>query len=273
MLILFVVLRPIYVLFTTSRRNLSSSGVDRGSAGWDNFTQLWDRYEIWPIVLRTGLWVVVIVTVSVLVALPLAQFLDKDFPGRRLVRYALIFPWAASVLMTALVYRWMLNAFYGVINRVLLDLHLIDEGIDWLGDTRQAMFWMMFVAIFVSIPFTTYVVLAGLQTVPQELYEAAAIDGAQPFQTWRRVTLPQLRPALLVATLINIINVFNSFPIIWAMTEGGPGFETSTTTLFMYKLAVQNDRLGPSAAMAIVNLGLVFIVVVIYLTVSRWKES
>ena len=224
--------------------------------------------------LRTGLWVVVVVTVTVLlVALPLAQFLDKDFPGRRLVRYALIFPWAASVLMTALVYRWMLNAFYGVINRVLLDLNLIDEGIDWLGDTRQAMFWMMFVAIFVSIPFTTYVVLAGLQTVPQELYEAAAIDGAQPLQTWRRVTLPQLRPALLVATLINIINVFNSFPIIWAMTEGGPGFETSTTTLFMYKLAVQNDRLGPSAAMAIVNLGLVFIVVVIYLRASRWKES
>jgi ABC-type sugar transport system permease subunit len=76
-----------------------------------------------------------------------------------------------------------------------------------------------------------------------------------------------------VATLINIINVFNSFPIIWAMTEGGPGFETSTTTLFMYKLAVQNDRLGPSAAMAIVNLGLVFIVVVAYLGVSRWNES
>jgi multiple sugar transport system permease protein len=272
-LIVFVVLRPIYALFTTARRDLSSAGVDRGSAGWDNFTTLWDRFDLWPIIVRTAVWVVVVVAVTLLISLPLAQFLDKQFPGRRLVRYALIFPWAASVLMTALVFRWMLHAFYGVVNRVLLDLNLIDRGIDWLGDTNKAMVWMMFVGVFVSVPFTTYVVLAGLQTVPAELHEAAAIDGAQPFQTWWRVTLPQLRPAILVATLVNIINVFNSFPIIWAMTQGGPAFRTSTTTLFMYKLAIQNNRLGPSAAMAIVNLGLVFLVVIAFLRVSRWNES
>lgn len=272
-LIVFVVLRPIYVLFTTARRDLSPAGVDRGSAGWDNFTVLWDRFDVLPIIARTAVWVVVVVAVTLLVSLPLAQFLDKQFPGRRIVRYALIFPWAASVLMTALVFRWMLHAFYGVVNRVLLDLNLIDRGIDWLGDSNKAMVWMMFVAVFVSVPFTTYVVLAGLQTIPGELHEAAAIDGARPFQMWRRVTLPQLRPALLVATLVNIINVFNSFPIIWAMTQGGPAFNTSTTTLFMYKLAIQNDRLGPSAAMAIVNLGLVFLVVLAYLRVSRWNES
>ena len=189
-----VVLRPIYVLFTTSRRDLSPSGRDRGPAGWANFRELFDDGDLVPIMLRTGVWVVVVVSVTVLVSLPLAQFLDKEFPGRRLVRYALIFPWAASVLMTALVFTWILNAFYGVSNRVLLDLNIIDKGIDWLGDPRKAMVAMMFVGIFVSIPFTTYVVLAGLQTVPHELYEAAALDGASPWQVYQRVTMPQLRP-------------------------------------------------------------------------------
>jgi multiple sugar transport system permease protein len=273
-LISVVVLRPIYVLFTTSRRDLSGSGRDRGPAGWENFSELFsDRYDLFPIVVRTGAWVVFVVAVTLLVSLPLAQFLDKPFPGRRFVRYALIVPWAASVLMTSLVFKWILNPFYGVLDRLLTDLNLIDEPIDWLGETGKAMWAMMFVAIFVSVPFTTYVVLAGLQTVPQEFYEAAAIDGATPWQAWRRVTLPQLRPALLVATLVNIINVFNSFPIIWSMTQGGPGFRTSTTTVFMYKLAVENERIDVSAAMAVINLVLVFIVVLLYLRATRWKEQ
>jgi ABC-type sugar transport system permease subunit len=273
-LIAVVVLRPIYVLFSTSRRDLSGSGRDRGPAGWDNFRELFsDRYDLVPIFVRTAAWVVVVVAITLLISLPLAQFLDKPFPGRRFVRYSLIVPWAASVLMTSLVFKWILNPFYGTFNRLLRDMNLIDEPINWLGETGTAFWAMIFVAIFVSVPFTTYVVLAGLQTVPQEFYEAAAIDGATPWQAWRQVTLPQLRPALLVATLVNIINVFNSFPIIWSMTQGGPGFRTSTTTVFMYKLAVENERIDVSAAMAVVNLVLVFIVVLLYLRATRWREQ
>ena len=95
---------------------------------------------------------------------------------------------------------------------------------------------MMVVAIFVSLPFTTYALLAGLQTIPSEVYEAARVDGAGALAAYRSITLPLLRPAFLVAALINVINVFNSFPIIWEMTRGGPGYETSTTTTFMFKL-------------------------------------
>ena len=95
---------------------------------------------------------------------------------------------------------------------------------------------MMVVAVFVSLPFTTYALLAGLQTIPDEVYEAARVDGASRWRIYRSITLPLLRPALLVAALINVINVFNSFPIIWEMTRGGPGYETSTTTTFMFML-------------------------------------
>jgi multiple sugar transport system permease protein len=272
-LVFQVVLRPIFVLFQTSRQDISRAGVARGSVGWDNFTRLFDDPDFGPVLLRTAVWVVVVVAVTMAISLPLAQFLDKPFLGRRAVRYALLFPWAASVLMTALSFRWMLHPFFGVVNQVLLDLNLIDERIDFLAKPSTAMPAMIFVAIFVSVPFTTYVVLAGLQTVPGELYEAAAIDGANPWKRYTKITLPLLRPAILVALLINIINVFNSFPIIWAMTEGGPQFDTSTSTLFMYKLAVQNRQLDTSAAMAVVNLGVIFIVVLIYLRASRWQEA
>jgi ABC-type sugar transport system permease subunit len=274
MLLVFeVVLRPIFVLFQTSRQDISRAGTARGSVEWENFTRLFNDRDFGPVLLRTDVWVVVVVAVTLAISLPLAQFLDKQFPGRRAVRYALLFPWAASVLMTALSFRWMLHPFFGGVNQLLLDLNLIDERIDFLAKPSTAMPAMIFVGIFVSVPFTTYVVLAGLQTVPVELYEAAAIDGASPWKRYTRITLPLVRPAILVAVLINIINVFNSFPIIWAMTEGGPQFDTSTSTVFMYKLAVQNRQLDTSAAMAVVNLGLVFVVVLIYLRASRWQEA
>jgi multiple sugar transport system permease protein len=272
-LVFEVVLRPIYVLFQTSRQDISRAGIARGSVGWDNFTRLFDDPDFTPVLVRTAVWVVVVVAVTLAISLPLAQFLDKPFPGRRFVRYALLVPWAASVLMTALSFRWMLQPFFGVVNQTLLDLNLIDERIDFLAKPSTAFPAMIFVAIFVSVPFTTYVALAGLQTVPGELYEAAAIDGASPWKRYTNITLPLLRPAILVAVLINIINVFNSFPIIWAMTEGGPQFDTSTSTVFMYKLAVQNRQLDTSAAMAVVNLGLVFVVVLIFLRASRWQEA
>jgi multiple sugar transport system permease protein len=272
-LVFEVVLRPIWVLFQTSRQDISSAGIARGSVGWDNFTRLFDDPDFAPVLVRTAVWVVVVVTVTLAISLPLAQFLDKPFLGRRAVRYALLFPWAASVLMTALSFRWMLQPFFGVVNQLLLDLNLIDERIDFLAKPSTAIPAMIFVAIFVSVPFTTYVALAGLQTVPGELYEAAAIDGASPWKRYTKITLPLLRPAILVAVLINIINVFNSFPIIWAMTEGGPQFDTSTSTVFMYKLAVQNRQLDTSAAMAVVNLALIFVVVLIFLRASRWREA
>jgi len=272
-LVFEVVLRPILVLFQTSRQDISRAGIARGSVGWENFTRLFDDPDFAPVLARTAVWVVAVVGVTLVISLPLAQFLDKPFPGRRVVRYALLVPWAASVLMTALSFRWMLQPFFGLVNQVLIDLGFIDERIDFLAKPSTAMPAMMAVAIFVSVPFTTYVVLAGLQTVPGSLYEAAAIDGATPWKRYTKITLPMLRPAILVALLINIINVFNSFPIIWAMTEGGPQFTTSTSTVFMYKLAVQNRQLDTSAAMAVVNLGLIFVVVLIYLRASRWQEA
>ena len=134
---------------------------------------------------------------------------------------------------------------------------------------------MVIVGVFVSIPFTAYVFVAGLNAIPTEVYEAARVDGASPFQVWWRITLPLLRPALLVAAVLNIINVFNSFPIIYVLNDRNPGFAHDTTITFMYKLAFKSAEkdVGMSAAAGVFNVVLILVVVMVYLRFTRWREE
>lgn len=271
LLILAVVVWPVVELIRTSFLNISIAGKVRGSAGTDKFKKLFQESDFGSVLMWTVVWTVVVVTVTMLLSLALAQLFNQKFPGRRITRWALIAPWAASVLMTAIGFKWMLNQTAGVLNTLMLDLGLIDSSKDWLGKAETAWPWMMAVAVFVSLPFTTYTLLAGLQTIPQDVYEASRIDGAGSWQTYRHITLPMLRPAFLVGVVINLINVFNSFPIIWAMTQGGPGYDTSTSMVFMYKL--KETDIGESAAMSVVNFLMVVVLVLIFLKVSRWNEE
>ncbi|KJY25405.1 MULTISPECIES: sugar ABC transporter permease [unclassified Streptomyces] len=271
LLIVLVVLWPVYEMIRTSFLRISTSGFVRGSAGLDKYRKLFDEPDLGRVLVHTVVWTLAVVGLTMLLSLALAQLFDQRFPGRRFTRWALIAPWAASVLMTSIGFKWMLNRTSGVLNTLLADLGLIDAPRDWLGDPDTAWPWMMLVAVFVSLPFTTYTLLAGLQTVPAELHEAARVDGATAFQSYVRITLPLLRPAFLVGLVINLINVFNSFPVIWGMTQGGPNSDTATTTVFMYQL--KNTDIGESAAMSVVNFALVVLMVLLFLRVSRWNQE
>ncbi|MBJ6613642.1 MULTISPECIES: carbohydrate ABC transporter permease [unclassified Streptomyces] len=271
LLIVVVVLWPVYEMVRTSFLRISVSGFVRGWAGLDKYRQLFDEPDLGSVITATVVWTVGVVALTMVISLGLAQLFDQRFPGRRLTRWALIAPWAASVLMTAIGFKWMLDRTAGVLNTVMADLGIVDSPKDWLGDPSTAWPWMMFVAVFVSLPFTTYTLLAGLQTVPGEVYEAARVDGAGVWQTYRRITLPLLRPAFLIGVVINLINVFNSFPVIWGMTRGGPDSDTATTTVFMYQL--KSSDIGESAAMSVVNFALVVVMVAAFLKVSRWNQE
>ncbi len=274
-LIAVVVLWPVVVMFRTSFQHISPDGYVLGSAGGKNYSNLFDEPDLSAVLIRTAVWVVVVVTVTMAISLAIAQLFNQRFPGRRVARWALIAPWAASVMMTALIFRRALDAGSGVINVLLHDMgivkHFNSNQADWLGRQWSALVWMMVVAIFVSVPFSTYALLAGLQTIPSDVYEAARIDGASKWQIYRAITLPLLRPAFLVATLINVINVFNSFPIIWEMTRGAPAHETATTTVFMFQL--KQSYIGESASLSVLNFGLVIIVVLLFLRATRWREQ
>jgi multiple sugar transport system permease protein len=270
-----VVLWPVVVMVQSSFQQIGGEGFVVGYNGTTNYHNLFHEPDFVSVLLRTVVWVVVVVAVTVLLSLGLAQLLHQKFPGRRLTRWALIIPWAASVMMTALIFKWALDPNVGVINVILHHIGVVKQygsnQADWLGNPTSALAWMMGVAIFVSLPFTTYAILSGLQGIPGDVYEAASIDGATSWRSYLAVTLPLLRPAILVATLINVINVFNSFPIIWEMTRGGPGYETATSTIYMVELK-QGD-VGQSASMSVINFLLVIVIVLVYLSTTRWKEQ
>jgi multiple sugar transport system permease protein len=274
-LIGLVVLWPVVVMVQSSFERIGGEGFVAGYNGTENYRHLFAEPDFVSVLLRTVIWVVGVVVVTMLIALALAQLFNQKFPGRRVTRWALIIPWAASVMMTALIFKWALDPNVGVINVILHRIGVVKQlgsnQADWLGNPTSALLWMMAVAVFVSLPFATYAILSGLQGIPQDVYEAAALDGASPWRAYLGVTLPLLRPAIVVATLVNVINVFNSFPIIWEMTRGGPGYQTATSTIFMVELK-QGD-VGESASMSAINFLLVIVIVLVYLGTTGWKEQ
>lgn len=273
LLIFGVVLWPVFEMIRTSTLEISGSGKVKGFIGLENYRELIENPNLVGSFVRTIFWVVVVVSLTILISLFLAQLLNAEFPGRRYVRWALIVPWASSVIMTATSFRWMLDGYYGILNRILLDLGLIDDAVEWLGSASDSFPWLIVVAVFVSLPFTTFVILAGLQTIPGELYEAAKVDGASPLKTYFSISLPLLATSISVAAVINLINVFNQFPIIWVMTGGGPGYDTDTTTTLMYKLAFRSQEVGQSAALSVLNFAVILIFVYIYLRATGFTKQ
>lgn len=272
LLIVGVVLWPVFEMMRTSLTQVGRSGQLQGFAGLENYYEVLANPALAGVFVRTIVWVVVVVVLTIVISLVLAQLLNQDFPGRRFVRWALLVPWASSIIMTATSFRWMLNGYYGILNRFLADLGLIDERVEWLGTAETSFPWLIVVAVFVSLPFTTFVILAALQTIPAEVVEAARVDGARAWRTYFEITLPLLSSALLVAAVINIINVFNQFPIIWIMTNGGPGDTTDTTTTLMFKLAFRSYDIGASAALSVLNFAVILVFVLIYLRATGFMK-
>lgn len=274
-LIVGVVLFPAYALARASFGHYSITGLRLGEAGWSNYGAVLEHPDLFTVLRNTLVWVVAVVVLTIVVSLGVSQFLSKQFVGRRLVRWALIVPWAASLIITSRLFTLIYNYYYGTLNYVLLKTQLVDKPIDFLRDDHWVMPSMVLVGVFVSIPFTAYVFLAGLGAIPNDVYEAARIDGAGPWQVYRRITLPLLRPAMLVASVLNIIYVFNSFPIIYTLNESNPGYGHDTTITFMYKLAFKSAEksVGMSAAAGIFNVLLILVVVLIYLRTVKWQED
>ncbi|MDO8336938.1 MAG: sugar ABC transporter permease [Microcella sp.] len=271
LLIVGVVMFPAAVMFYNSTRDISVSGIDKGSVGFANYAEVFAFPHFWPIFLRTIVWVVVVVVAAVLISLALAQLLNKAFPGRRIVRLAVIIPWAASVVMTTLVFYYGLEPYFGIINKTLVDIGLITtpEGYGWTRNPPTAFAWSIVVAVFVSLPFTTYTILAGLQMVPGEVLEAAKMDGAGPARTYVSVVLPHLRGAVAVAVLINIINVFNSLPILKVMTGSIPGYDADTIMTMIFKYIQVQQKIDVASALSVVSFLIVIVIVAVYVRVVK----
>jgi len=274
-LILGVVIYPVFALVRASWSRYSITGVYEGAVGLSNYVRLLQQDALPRVVVNTLVWVTMVVGVTIVISLAFAQLLDASFPGRRVVRWFVIVPWAASLIMTSKLFVWIYDYYFGILNHVLTTLHVIAEPVDWLGNDATVMGAMIAVGVFVSLPFTSYVFLAGLQAIPGDVYEAARIDGASAWRTYVAVTLPLLAPALVVATVLNLIYVFNSFPIVWTLNDRNPGFGHDTMITYMYKIAFKSALrdIGLAAALGVVNVALILVAVVGYLRTVRWREA
>ena len=263
-LALFVIGYPIWDLVRTSLHEVNRFGMLRGFVGAENFAALLADPLFVASLWRTLVWTAGVVVGTIVISVPVALILNDDFAGRGVARVIVMLPWAISLTMTAIVWRWALNGQAGLLNATLLQLGALDQPVEWLATADRAFPIEIGIGILVSIPFTVTVFLGGLSSIPQDIYEAARIDGATGPQRFRHLTLPLLRPFLNIAIVLNIIYVFNSFPIIWVLTQGGPANQTDILVTYLYKLAFRFGKLGEAAAVSLVMFAVLLAFTIVY---------
>jgi multiple sugar transport system permease protein len=264
-----IILYPFFVIVRLSLSNVSPFGQLRGFVGWANYAGVLADPIFYGALWRTLVWTATVVGGTVLISVPVALVLQQEFYGRGIARTIVMLPWALSLAMAAVLWEWSFNADYGMINGILQDLGLISGPIHWMARADTAFPVEIGVGILVSIPFATTIFQGGLSSVPTDIYEAARIDGASGLQQFRYLTLPLLMPFIEIAMVLNVINVFNSFPLIWVMTEGGPDNATHILVTYAYQLAFSLGRPGPAAAVSVLMLAIVLAFTVVYLRLQR----
>lgn len=231
-----------------------------------NYQALFEDPNFRASLARTGVWTVGVVTGTLLVSFPVAMVLNAPFYGQALARTIVLLPWAVSLTIMAVVWRWALNGESGLLNKLLLDLRVTAEPVQWLAQSSTSFPMAMLIGVLVSVPFTVTVLLGGLSSLPREVYEAATVEGAGWWGVLTRITLPMMVPFISIAVVLNVIYVFNSFPILWVLTAGGPANTTDVLVTYLYKTTSAGFFGEPAkgAALGLLMLGLLLVFSLIY---------
>lgn len=272
-LALAVLLYPLYEMLRLSVSNVSRFGQVRGFVGGANFAYVFADPVFLSALLRTLEWTVAVVGGTVLISTGVALILQLDFWGRGIARTLVMLPWSISLSMAAIVWLWAFDGDHGMVNATLRQLGILHGNVQWMARASTAFPVEIGVGILVSIPFTTTILLGGLSSIPGDIYEAASIDGASRAQAFRHLTLPLLRGFVNIAIVLNVIYVFNSFPIIWVMTQGGPDNTTHILVTYLYELAFRLGRPGPAAAVSLVMLAIVFAFTMLYVRMQKEERA
>lgn len=216
--------------------------------GLRNFSVLVGKSEFWLSLKNQIIWASATVSLQLVLGIGTALLLNMEFRGRSLARALILIPYVTSPVVVALIWKWMLNDVNGIINYFLMATGIVRSPIVWLGLERWAMPTIIFIAAWEWFPFVTICVLSRLQTIPQEIYEAARVDGSSSWQSFLHITLPQLSSVLFIIILLRGIWMFNKFDIIWLLTGGGPVRATQTLPLLSYFQIFSSFKLGLGAA-------------------------
>ena len=265
----YPLLRGVYLGFTDARAGYN---LDTNFVGLDNYGELLSDSLFWESFQIGLIWTVSVTGVQFFLALGLALLLNLKLRGRWLARTLAVVPWAMPPVVVGIMWSLVYRPDAGLLNEVLYRLGLEHLGANWLGEFSTALPAVIVVGVWAGLPVTTVVLLAALQGVPHELNEAAAIDGAGAWRRFKAITWPHLRSVVAAITTLNFIWNFNSFDLVYVLTEGGPGGKTTLPMLFAYDQAFRYGNYGYAAALGNVMVLIVLVFILIYLR-RRLKES
>jgi ABC-type sugar transport system permease subunit len=235
--------------------------------GLDNYLELAGDPRFHGALLHTAGFALVSVGLEMVLGLALALGLDRAFRGRGAVRALVLLPWAIPTVVAALLWRFMFESQAGIVNAALVATGIVDEPVVWFVRAATAWVPVVLADVWKATPFVALLLLAGLQQIDRSLYEAAAVDGAGWWHQLRKITLPLLRPALLVALIFRTLDAFRVFDLIYVMTGGGPGTSTEPIALYTFDTLLQNLRFGYGAALSLVVFVITFTLALAYI---RW---
>lgn len=259
-------LRTVYLGFTDAALG------DLAGAGWvglENFRALLADPDWWRSVANTLIFTAASVTLETVLGLGIALVLDARIKGQGVVRAAVLIPWAIPTVVSAKMWAWMLNDLYGVVNAALLGLGLARQPIAWLADDALALGAVIAVDVWKTTPFVTLLLLAGLKSIPRDVYEAAKVDGASPIRVFFSVTLPLLRPALVVAVIFRTLDALRVFDVVYVLM--GNARATATMSIYARQQLVDFQDAGYGSAVSTLVFLVIAAVTVVYLTAGRLK--
>ncbi|MFS2224365.1 carbohydrate ABC transporter permease [Pantoea sp. B65] len=233
--------------------------------GLHNWVKMFDDEVFWTALKHTAIWIGITIPAQLLLGLVTALLLNQRFFWRPLARALIIIPWALPSVVIALMWAWIYDANYGVLNDFLLRMQIISSSISWLSNPDTALYAVILTLTWQGFPFFTVMILAALQSIPHSYYEAASLDGASHWKQFWHITLPGISGVLLTAVLLRIIWVANSIDVIFVMTGGGPGYATYTLPLYSFIKARTNLDFGYGSALAVSFTLMLLVLVVIYL--------
>lgn len=268
---IFIII-PIGYVFYMAFSQVSKTGLIKGFNGIVNFQKVLKSGAFSIVLKNTLIWTILVVVLSTVLGFILALILNNEFKGRKIARAIIVFPWATTLVIQASVWKFIIDTDYGALNTLLKTLGIIQSNVNWTPTPGAFFAWEIACGIFVTIPFVCFTALSGLQSIDTSYYEAATVDGGSYWQQLFHITLPLVKPSLTVATVLNIIYVFNSFPIVWTITKGDPANRTDTLVTYLYKLAFYNGKQGEAAAVSVIGFLILLVCASVYM-VSTLKKG
>lgn len=232
-------------------------------SGFYNYGRMASDGRFWQSFWTTTIFTTAAVISELLLGLGIALVLNQAFKGRGAVRTIAILPWALPTALIGLAWAWIFNDQFGVVNDILRRIGLIETGINWLGDPTLALIAVIFADVWKTTPFISILLLAGLQSISPDLYEAYSLEGATHWQSFRQITLPLLMPQIVIALLFRFAQSFGIFDLIAVMTGGGPGGATEVVSLYIYSTVMRYLDFGYGAALVVVTFLLLILAVAI----------